>query len=149
MEPGNQVGLSTANLKLACPSRKLGPRFVGPFPVKRKINVVAYELEFPDSFKIHPFFHVTLLKPVVPDLFPKRSTGPLEPIIMNREEEFEVEAILDCRKRYNEIQYLIKWKSYGPEDNSWEPENNFHARRLMLEFNSTHAVKLGQLEAAL
>lgn len=61
LHPGDQVWLSTTNLRLACPSKKLAPKFVGPFPVKKKLNEVAYELSLPDSLKIHPVFHVSLL----------------------------------------------------------------------------------------
>lgn len=145
LEPGNQLWLSTVNLKMTCPSRKLGPKFMCPFPVKRKINDIAYELELSNSLKVHPVFHVTLLKPAVPNPFPERYTGPPEPVIVNGEEEFDVEAILDCRRRYNQVQYLIKWKGYGPENNSWEPESNIHAKELMQSFKRSHDVKLAQL----
>lgn len=127
LNPGDKVWLATTNLKLACPSKKLGPKFIGPFPVKRRINEVAYELELPELFRIHPVFHITLLKPALTDPFPGRSFGPPEPVIIDGEEEIEVETILDYRKRRNQIQFLIKWKGYGPEDNSWEPEGNIHA----------------------
>lgn len=56
-----------------------------------------------------------------------------------------MEAILDCRRRHNQTQYLIKWKGYGPEDNSWEPESNLHARELLQAFKDSHATKLAQL----
>lgn len=103
LQLGDQVWLSTSNIKLACPSKKLAPRFMGPFPVKRKINEVSYELTLPDSLKIHPLFHVSLLKPAVPDPFPGRGTRPPEPIVIDGNEEFEVEAILDCRKRADPV----------------------------------------------
>ena len=42
--PGDRVWLSTRNLPLRLPCRKLGPRFVGPFKVPRRINNVCYRL---------------------------------------------------------------------------------------------------------
>lgn len=145
MQPGDQVWLSTTNLKMLCPSRKLAPRFVGPFPVRRKINDVSFELTLPESFKIHPVFHVSLLKPVVPDPFPDHRPGPPAPIIIDGDEEFEVEAVLDCRKRRGQTQYLIKWKGYGPEENSWEPARNVHATDLIRAFFRSNPQKRNRL----
>ena len=36
----------------------------------------------------------------------------------------QVEEILGVRKRGATIQYLVKWKGYGPDDNTWEPSKN-------------------------
>lgn len=60
LQVGDRVWLSKANLKLACPSKKLAPRFVERFLAKKKLNEVLYELFLPDPFKIHPVFHVSL-----------------------------------------------------------------------------------------
>ena len=141
LQPDDRVWLSTANLRLACPSKKLAPRFIGPFPVKRKLNDVSYELSLPDTLRIHPIFHVSLLKPVIPDNFPGRSSDTPEPVFVDGDVEYEVEAVVDCRKRGNQLQFLIKWKGYGPEENSWEPERNVHAADLIQAFFRAHPQK--------
>lgn len=40
---------------------------------------------------------------------------------LEEEAVYEVECIIGSRCRQGEKQYLVKWKGYGPEENSWEP----------------------------
>ena len=55
------------------------------------------------------------------------------------EEEFEVEKILDFAETREGPRYLIKWKNYGPESNSWEPVENLSCDDLLSEFHEKHA----------
>uniref|UniRef100_A0AAY4AHK4 Tf2-1-like SH3-like domain-containing protein n=1 Tax=Denticeps clupeoides TaxID=299321 RepID=A0AAY4AHK4_9TELE len=63
--PGDRVWLSTRHLRLHTDSKKVTPRFVGPYPVTTQINPVAYRLRLPSSLKVHPVFHISQLKPYV------------------------------------------------------------------------------------
>lgn len=130
--------LSAIKLRLPFPSRKLSPKFIGIFKVKRMINPVAFELALPKSYKIHPVFYASLLKPVVASSFPGREEPPPPPVMVDGENGFEVEKILSCRKRGRQLQYLVAWKGYPPEDNSWEPSRNQHAPRLIQAFHQEH-----------
>ncbi len=43
-------------------TRKLSPRFIGPFQILRRVGNRAYELELPpDTNKVHSIFHVSIL----------------------------------------------------------------------------------------
>src|SRR3954471_11964521 len=98
--------LNLASLALAL-SRKFLPRFVGPFKISAIISPVAYRLNLLHTMKIHPTFHVSLLKPYInSDKFPRPQLPP--PEIIDNTEEYEVERIIGERKRYNRLEYLIK-----------------------------------------
>jgi hypothetical protein len=126
---GQDVLLSTVNLNKMGQKRKLFPRWLGPFRVTEIINDVAYRLDLPPSMKIHNVFHVALLKPYV---YGKRTPPPV-PIEVRGELEFEVEKILDHKEHVSakgknltkhpvQRKFLVKWKGYTDEHNTWESE---------------------------
>ena len=60
------------------PISKLNLKYYVPFLILEKISVVAYQLQLPEDAKIHPVFHVSLLKRAVGT---QRSTPTLPPMV--------------------------------------------------------------------
>lgn len=144
--PGDLVFLSSKNLKVQRPTRKLGPRYEGPFPIDGKVGSHAYRLRLPKAMKIHPVFHVSLLKPAWDDHLPPlpgQQIDPPQPVIIDEEEEWLVDEILDSRMYRKRLQYRVKW-SDSPDDRTWynADSNEFeHCDELVQRFHERYPEK--------
>ncbi len=122
-QPGQKVWLSTRDIRLRLSCKKLAPRYVGPFTIQRQINPVTFQLNLPPQYRIHPTFHVSLLKPyhspVSLSTEPGPSTEPPLPLILEDGAIYEVRTILDSRRRGGRLEHLVDWEGYGPEERSW------------------------------
>jgi hypothetical protein len=54
-------------------------------------------------------------------LFPSRQLTQPAPLIIDDEEEYFIDWILNECKCGCSMQYLIRWTSYGSEDDQWLP----------------------------
>ena len=97
---------------------------MGPFKVKRVFekNPLVIELELPESMKVHPVFHATLLSHVATDPLPGQRQEPREPVVAeNGERAWYVIRISNSKidKRFNPplLKYYVEWEGYFP---TWE-----------------------------
>ncbi|TDH00125.1 hypothetical protein EPR50_G00184380 [Perca flavescens] len=63
---GQKAWLSTRDIWMRLPSKKLSPCYIGPFTITELINPVTVKLQLPPHYMIHSTSHVSLLKPFVP-----------------------------------------------------------------------------------
>ncbi|XP_048036069.1 uncharacterized protein LOC125261562 [Megalobrama amblycephala] len=122
-QPGQKVWLSTRDIRLRRPCRKLSPRFIGPFTILEQINPVTYKLQLPPEYRIHPTFHSLALTEPNP---PSHSYWMTELPILN------------SRCRSGQLEYVVDWEGYGPEERSWVPRNNILDPNLLETFHSAH-----------
>ena len=121
---GDRVWLDSRNLKTIY-HKKMAPKREGPFLITEVLGPVTYQLKLPKSWRIHNVFHATLLKPYKEnDVYGQNYPEPLAEIL-DEEEVYEVETILNHRRRGRGYHYFVKWKGYPITEASWEPEHTF------------------------
>ena len=125
LEEGDRVYLRRRtkefNIKSGNGSDKLEKLMLGAFRIKRKLENDNYELWLSENSRLHPVFHISLLKPM------KNETNKNEDT-----EIFEVEKITGKKKIKGRLCYRIKWKDY--EEETWEPEKTLNCHQLLEEF---------------
>ena len=124
------------NLKSDRPSIKLAAKRYGPFKITKVLSLITYYLQLPLSWTIHDVFHIDLLTPYKETNMHGPNFIEPPPDLIDGEEEYEVEAILDSRKwgRGHKQQYLIKWKGYSEAENQWVDAKDVHADQLLDQF---------------
>lgn len=136
---GDKVWLDGKNLHTSHPLAKLAPKRFGPFRVEQVVNPIVFRLKLPPQWeakRIHPVFHASLLSPYKETEEHGKNFEEPPPDVIDGEEEYEVEQVLDVRRqgRQKQLQYLLKWKGYSEAHNSWEPADQVNAPELIADF---------------
>jgi len=131
LERGDMVYLISRNIRTKRPCRKLDFKKIGPFKIESRIGNTNYRLSLPATMKLRTNnFHISLLEPA-----PEKAQVDTSIEAEDEEEEWDVEEVLDSRLTNGQLEYLIKWLDFGPEDNSWEPATNLHCPEKLEEFH--------------
>ena len=65
----------------------------------------------------------------------RKRKAPREVEEEQEDEVFSVEKIVSKKVVGGKTQYLLKWKGYDSDENTWEPEENLDCQDLLEEFN--------------
>ena len=105
---------------------KLAPRYIGSFEIRSRVGEVAYKLILPHELsRIHPVFHVSMLRKYIPD-----PSHVLQPQMVELNEnlshkEYPV-AIVDRQVRQLHTKDIpmvkVVWSNHSVENCTWETE---------------------------
>ena len=116
----------TTGVRRALKSRKLSPKFIGPFEVLERVGSVAYQIALPPKFSnLHPVFHVSQLRKYIHD---PSHVIHLDPIEVQDNLTYDVVPlkIIDWRNKQlrGKTISLVKvvWSSTDDGDATWESE---------------------------
>jgi len=134
-EKGDRVLLSTKDLVFKKrPARKLMERYVGPYIIEEVVSSNAVKLRLPSSMRIHLVVNVSRIvwyKEQVKGQ--KKEEG--KPVKVEGIEEWEVEKILNKKKIRGVEKYLVRWKGFTVERDTWERKESLkNAGEVLKEF---------------
>jgi len=113
---GDNMWLENKNIQLNQPSKKLDNKRYRLFRILKNIGSEVFQLELLEGWAIHNMFNKDLLTQCVEPKFKSQHEElALPPMIINKEEEYEVKEVRTHRKRGRGTQYLVHWKGYGNE----------------------------------
>ena len=111
---------------------------MGPFRVIETIGEQAYQLLLPDEWKIHPVFHVSLLRDwKAADVQEDRPVPQDDPPEIAKP-YWEIQKILRWQKvkRNKKVikEYLVLWKGFPVEEATWILPEQLVRQQLLQEF---------------
>jgi transposase InsO family protein len=141
-EVGDEVYLSTKNLKNHRPSRKLANQWEGPFKVLEKVGH-SYRLELPLGSQVNDVFAPELLSKDPKDPLPGQETPKPPPEVIEGQEEWEVEDILGVKLYRNTLKYQVKWLGHDPDPAWYAASDLMGSPHKLRDFHATYSNKPG------
>jgi len=132
---GDLVMLSTKDLKYQMAGRrteKLMERFIGPYKVKKIVSANAVKLELPSTIRIHLVVNVSRIHRYIGQV-KEQKKEQLALVIIKGEEKWKVKKILNKQQIREKDKYLVWWKGFIAESDTWEGKENLENAKEAIE----------------
>ena len=121
-------------------------RYVGLYTIEEVVSTNAVKLQLPSSMRIHPVVNVSKIVQYKEQIEEqKKEKG--KPVEVEEIEEWKVEKILNKKKIRGVEKYLMRWKGFMAEGDTWERKENLkNAGEALEEFEGKMNVEIRRQE---
>ena len=136
----NLMWVSTKNIMINRLFKKLDHKMIESYSIIKIIDSF-YQIQFLETVRIFDTFHFSLLRKASMNSLSKQINEFSSSIIINDEKKWEMNDILNVRKHYRRIQFLIKWKNHD-ENKTWYNSKEFqNAKKIVKNFYEKYSNK--------
>jgi len=138
----SKMFLNERNIVIARLFKKLDDKMLDSFKVTDSVDFF-YKLKLSDTMHIHDVFHSELLRSVVDDCLSDQKNEFSRSIVINDEDEWEIDDILNFRRYRRRLQYRVKWKSYDNNLNWYNADDDefMNAQEMIDDFHIKYSTK--------
>jgi hypothetical protein len=108
----DMIWLFIKNIKIERSFSKLNHKWIDLYKIWKILKEVC-QLKLYSSMKIHDTFYTFLLRSAVTNPLIEQIQLSSSLIVINEEDEYEVNDILDSRYHYEKLQYKVAWIEYS------------------------------------
>ncbi len=138
----SKMFLNERNIVIARFFKKLDDKMLDSFKVTDSVDFF-YKLKLSDTMRIHDVFYSELLRSVVDDSLSDQKNEFSKSIVINDEDEWKIDDILNFRRYQRRLQYWVKWKSYDNDLNWYNADDDefMNAQEMIDDFHIKYSTK--------
>jgi len=138
----SKMFLNERNIVTAKSFKKLNNKMLDSFQITESVDSF-YKLKLSETMHIHDVFHSELLRSVVDDSLSDQKNESSKSIVINDEDEWKIDDILNSWCYRRRLQYQVKWKSYDNDLNWYNADDDkfMNAQEMIDDFHIKYSRK--------
>ncbi len=138
----SKMFLNERNIITARLFKKLNDKMLDSFQIIDLVDSF-YKLKLSETMHIHDVFHSELLHLVVNDSLSDQKNESSRSIVINNEDEWKIDDILNFRRYWRRLQYQVKWKNYDNDLNWYNADDDkfMNAQKMIDDFHIKYSRK--------
>ncbi len=138
----SKMFLNKRNIITARSFKKLNDKMLDSFQITESVDSF-YKLKLSKTMRIHDVFHSELLHSVVNDSLSDQKNELSKSIVINDEDEWKIDDILNFQWYWRWLQYQVKWKNYDNDFNWYNADDDefMNTQKMIDEFHIRYSRK--------